>query len=49
MYWRCIGDMLDAKVRIFFESSKQNTRNLIHFTENGCNSSQINAVYPKNL
>ena len=49
IYWRCIGDMLDAKVRIIFESSKQNARNLIHFTENGCNSSQINAVYPKNL
>ena len=27
IYWRCIGDMLDAKIRIFFESSKENIRN----------------------
>jgi hypothetical protein len=33
MYWRCIGDMMCAKIRILFESSKQNARNLIHFTE----------------
>ena len=37
MYWRYIGDMMCAKIRILFESSKQNARNLIHFTENGCN------------
>ena len=37
MYWRYIGDMIVAKVRILFESSKQNARNLILFVENGCN------------
>ena len=33
MYWRCIGDMMVAKIRIFFKSSKQNIRNLIHLLE----------------
>ena len=26
--------MMGAKIKIFFESSKLNARNLIHFTEN---------------
>ena len=29
---------MGAKIKIFFETSKQNARNLILFTENGCHS-----------
>ena len=49
IYWICIGYMMCAKIRFFFESSKQNTRNLIHFTEIGGKSSHFNAIYPNNL
>ena len=33
IYWRCIGDMMFAKIRILFESSKYNTRNFVFLRE----------------